>query len=318
MPVYQLLGGKTPQRRRRLCPRLGRHHHRARGRCPPLLGGGLHRHPLPARRLRRRRLPRSRQCPRAPRTTGRRKKAFDDDAYLEIHPQRCSSTCATSSAGVRSSPTTCTSTSRPPTRCSWPSSSSPTGCHFSRICCSPEQVRLAPPGTPAMRHPQAMGELFINPHEYLPLITERLIDFVRVPCVEGRRHHPGPQDRARCCEWFGVQTARQEGGDNDPVNQMAAMHVDLASTRLRHPGGEPLQARGVSSLFEGHAILERRLPLRQRATRASASTSTKKGRRPARSGEGQKSHHRPKTPNGSRERRHRRVRQPPSCSSGTP
>ena len=25
-----------------------------------------------------------------------------------------------------------------------------------------------------------MGELFVNPHEYVPLITERLIDYVRV------------------------------------------------------------------------------------------------------------------------------------------
>ena len=38
--------------------------------------------------------------------------------------------------------------------------------------------------------PQAMGELFISPHEWTPLITERLIDFVRVRVSKGRRHHP--------------------------------------------------------------------------------------------------------------------------------
>ncbi len=32
------------------------------------------------------------------------------------------------------------------------------------------------------------------------------------------------------CEIFGVKTAWQEGGENDPVNQMAAYHVDLSST----------------------------------------------------------------------------------------
>lgn len=73
-----------------------------------------------------------------------------------------------------------------------------------------------------------MGELFINPHEWIPLITERLIDFVRVRVSKG-----GGITNCRkigtLCEWFGVRTAWQEGGDNDPVNQMAAVHLDLAS-----------------------------------------------------------------------------------------
>ena len=33
--------------------------------------------------------------------------------------------------------------------------------------------------------PQAMGELFISPHEWVPLIEERLIDFVRVRISKG-------------------------------------------------------------------------------------------------------------------------------------
>jgi len=35
---------------------------------------------------------------------------------------------------------------------------------------------------------------------------------------------------AGLCEAFGVKTAFQEGGENDPVNQMASYHVDLSST----------------------------------------------------------------------------------------
>jgi mannonate dehydratase len=76
--------------------------------------------------------------------------------------------------------------------------------------------------------PQAMGELFVNPHEYLPLITERLIDYVRVRVSKGGGITPC-RKIAALCEWFGIQTAWQEGGDNDPVNQAAAMHLDLAS-----------------------------------------------------------------------------------------
>src|SRR5262245_50990582 len=65
--------------------------------------------------------------------------------------------------------------------------------------------------------PQAMGELFVNPHEWLPLITERLIDFIRcrVSKVGGITQ---AQKIAHLAEWYGVNTAWQEGGNPDPVN----------------------------------------------------------------------------------------------------
>lgn len=77
--------------------------------------------------------------------------------------------------------------------------------------------------------PLAMGELFTHPLEWRPLIAKRLIDFIRcrVSAVGGIT----PADKiAVLCEHFGVRTAFQEGGDNDPVNQLAAYHVDLSST----------------------------------------------------------------------------------------
>ena len=102
--------------------------------------------------------------------------------------------------------------------------------------------------------PQAMGELFVNPHEWLPLITERLIDYVRVRVSKGAGI---TQCRkiAALCEWFGVHTAWQEGGDNDPVNQMAACHLDLSSSSFgiqeeNHFRPEELE------VFPGHAVLE--------------------------------------------------------------
>ncbi len=74
--------------------------------------------------------------------------------------------------------------------------------------------------------PMAMGELFTSPREYVPLIAERVIDFVRcrVSQVGGIT---SAKKIAALCEDFGVRTAWQEGGDNDPVNQLAAYHVDL-------------------------------------------------------------------------------------------
>jgi mannonate dehydratase len=102
--------------------------------------------------------------------------------------------------------------------------------------------------------PQAMGELFVNPHEWLPLIREQLIDYVRVRVSKAAGITPC-RKIAALCEWFGVHTAWQEGGDNDPVNQMAACHLDLASSSFgiqeeNHFRPEELEA------FPGHALLE--------------------------------------------------------------
>jgi mannonate dehydratase len=74
--------------------------------------------------------------------------------------------------------------------------------------------------------PMAMGELFTSPREYVPLISERTIDFIRcrVSQIGGIT---AAKKIAGLCEDFGVRTAWQEGGDNDPVNQLAAYHVDL-------------------------------------------------------------------------------------------
>ncbi len=77
--------------------------------------------------------------------------------------------------------------------------------------------------------PMAMGEIFTNPQEWVPCITERLIDYARhrVSTIGGIT---AARKVAILCETFGVRTAFQEGGDNDPVNFAAACHVDLAST----------------------------------------------------------------------------------------
>jgi mannonate dehydratase len=74
--------------------------------------------------------------------------------------------------------------------------------------------------------PQAMGELFVNPHEYLPLIQEHVIDYLRIRVSKAGGITPA-RKLASLCEWYGVHTAWQEGGDNDPVNQAAAMHLDM-------------------------------------------------------------------------------------------
>ena len=77
--------------------------------------------------------------------------------------------------------------------------------------------------------PQAVGEVFSSPAEYYPLIAGRLIDFIRtrVTAIGGITQ---AKKIAALCEVFGVKTAFQEGGENDPVNQLAAYHVDISSS----------------------------------------------------------------------------------------
>jgi mannonate dehydratase len=57
------------------------------------------------------------------------------------------------------------------------------------------------------------------------------------------------------CEWFGVHTAWQEGGDNDPVNQMAAVHLDLASWNFGIQEENHFRPEELD-VFPGHAVLE--------------------------------------------------------------
>jgi mannonate dehydratase len=103
--------------------------------------------------------------------------------------------------------------------------------------------------------PQAMGELFINPHEWLPLVQERLIDFLR--CRISKIGGITPARKiAHLCEWYGVQTAWQEGGDNDPVNLTAAMHLDLASWNCGIQEENHFRPEELA-VFPGHPVLER-------------------------------------------------------------
>lgn len=58
--------------------------------------------------------------------------------------------------------------------------------------------------------PQAIGELFVHPQEWLPLVTNRLIDFVRMRVSKAGGITPC-RKIAAVCEAFGVRTAWQEG-----------------------------------------------------------------------------------------------------------
>jgi mannonate dehydratase len=75
--------------------------------------------------------------------------------------------------------------------------------------------------------PQAAHEKLTSPSEYIPLISERLVDFIRFRISKVGGITPA-RKIAAMAELYGVRTAFQEGADNDPVNLAAAMHIDLA------------------------------------------------------------------------------------------
>jgi mannonate dehydratase len=76
--------------------------------------------------------------------------------------------------------------------------------------------------------PIAMGELFVNRHEWLPLVTNRLIDFVRhhISAVGGLTM---ARKIAACCEFFNVRTAWHGPGNVSPVGHAVNLHLDLAA-----------------------------------------------------------------------------------------
>lgn len=75
--------------------------------------------------------------------------------------------------------------------------------------------------------PIAMGELFNSPHEWTPLIRDRLIDYIRIHVSQAGGLTPC-RKIAAMAELMGVKTAWHGPGDVSPVGHMANITLDLA------------------------------------------------------------------------------------------
>jgi mannonate dehydratase len=74
--------------------------------------------------------------------------------------------------------------------------------------------------------PLAMGELFSNPREWQPLISGRLIDFVRMHISQMGGLTPA-RDVALFANMYGIRTAWHGPGDTSPVGHAANLHLDV-------------------------------------------------------------------------------------------
>jgi mannonate dehydratase len=94
--------------------------------------------------------------------------------------------------------------------------------------------------------PIAMGELFNTVQEYLPLISERLIDFIRIHISQIGGLSPA-RKVAALSEFFGVRTAWHGPGDASPVAHAAQLALELSTYNFGiHEGGAfPPETREV-------------------------------------------------------------------------
>jgi mannonate dehydratase len=92
---------------------------------------------------------------------------------------------------------------------------------------------LAPEDNAWFRHirqtcttPIAMGELYNNPGEWLPLIQDRMIDFLRMHISQMGGITPA-RNVAAMAQMYGIRTAWHGPGDVSPIGHAANLHLDL-------------------------------------------------------------------------------------------
>lgn len=95
----------------------------------------------------------------------------------------------------------------------------------------------------------AMGELFVNQNEWLPLVANRLIDYFRMHISAGGGLNIA-RKIASTCEFFGVRTAWHGPANVSPVGHAVNMHVDLSCASFGICEGRPF-SQELQDLFPG-------------------------------------------------------------------
>lgn len=102
--------------------------------------------------------------------------------------------------------------------------------------------------------PIAMGELFNSPHEWTPLIAERLIDYIRVHVSQAGGLTPC-RKMAAMAEHFNVRTAWHGPGDVSPIGHCANVALDVACYNFGVQEYSPFNER-LQEVFEGCPVMK--------------------------------------------------------------
>jgi mannonate dehydratase len=102
--------------------------------------------------------------------------------------------------------------------------------------------------------PIAMGELFNSPHEWTPLITERLIDFIRIHVSQAGGLTPC-RKIAAMGEAFGVKTAWHGPGDVSPIGHMANVTLDVVCYNFGVQEYSPFN-KDLQEVFKGCPVMK--------------------------------------------------------------
>ena len=102
--------------------------------------------------------------------------------------------------------------------------------------------------------PIAMGELFNSPHEWTPLISERLIDYIRVHVSQAGGLTPC-RKMAALGEIFGVRTAWHGPGDVSPIGHACNVALDLACWNFGVQEYSPFRD-STQEVFQGCPVMK--------------------------------------------------------------
>ncbi|HUQ94578.1 MAG TPA: enolase C-terminal domain-like protein [Bryobacteraceae bacterium] len=118
----------------------------------------------------------------------------------------------------------------------------------------PEDVGYLKVLRPQTSVPIALGEKFVNRNEYAGLITDRLIDFIRIH-ITAIGGFTMAWKVATLGEWFNVRTAWHAPGDLSPVGHAANGHLDLASPNFGIQEGAFLAGDALREVFPGTPVV---------------------------------------------------------------
>src|SRR5712691_1233802 len=102
--------------------------------------------------------------------------------------------------------------------------------------------------------PQAMGELFNSPHEWTPLIAERLIDYIRIHVSQAGGLTPC-RKIAALGEIYNVRTAWHGPGDVSPIGHCANVALDIACYNFGVQEYSPFNERS-QEVFKGCPVMK--------------------------------------------------------------